>query len=83
MLAYGFQLVNAEQSEVNILGGMAEKRVISELWRTYGTIEPAAERRFAILPPCSRFFRQSVFSFATMGDVTRCVPESNASPRSG
>ncbi|MFL5014667.1 MAG: hypothetical protein ACJ8EW_00445, partial [Rhizobium sp.] len=61
MLTYGFQLVNVEQSEVNFLGGMTEKRVISELWRRHVTIEPAAERRFAILPPCSGFFRQSVF----------------------
>ncbi|NKL57076.1 hypothetical protein ELG72_06395 [Rhizobium leguminosarum] len=80
MLAYGFQLVNAERREMNILGVNGSNREISERWRA---IRTRTDGDSVILSYCLRFFRQSGFSFATMGDVTCCVPESNASPRSG
>ncbi|NKM00391.1 hypothetical protein GFL62_25890 [Rhizobium leguminosarum bv. viciae] len=83
MLAYGFQLVNGQSREMNIFGVNGSKREISERWSISSTVEPAADGVFVILSCCLRFFRQSGFSFATMGDVTCCVPESNASPRSG
>ncbi|TAY73472.1 hypothetical protein ELH84_06070 [Rhizobium ruizarguesonis] len=82
MLAYGFQLVNGWPREMNIFGVNSSKREISERWRKSSTVGPAADGVSVILSGCLRFFRQSVFSFATMQDVTRCVPESNASPHS-
>jgi hypothetical protein len=82
MLAYGFQLVNADRREMNIFGVNGSKSEISERWRISSTVEPAADGVSVILSGCLRFFRQSVFSFATMQHVTRCVPESNASLRS-
>jgi hypothetical protein len=43
MLAYGFQLVNAERRETNIFGVNGSKREISQPWRISSTVEPAAE----------------------------------------
>ncbi|MGO4136724.1 hypothetical protein ACEQ6A_19485 [Rhizobium brockwellii] len=43
MLAYGFQLVNAERRETNIFGVNGSKREISQQWRISSTVEPAAE----------------------------------------
>ncbi|WP_260685417.1 hypothetical protein [Rhizobium laguerreae] len=40
MLAYGFQLVNAERREMNILGVNGSNREISEQWRACSTVEP-------------------------------------------
>ncbi|RSB76118.1 hypothetical protein EFD55_16960 [Rhizobium pisi] len=80
MLGYGFQLVNAKRPWADILGGMTSRKRVFDAMRMYLRRSSRCGSDFAILLDCLRFFRPSEFSFVTMPEIIRCVPESNASP---